>query len=238
VEVNVYERFGLGLLGAGAFLAALAVPSLASAQEITGFELGGRVGYGIPLGKTADDNDSDLNEGISGQIPLWLDLGYRVTPNLMVGGYFSYGFGMLGDDFEDGCELLNSDCGVADMRLGFQLQYHVQPGQSVDPWVGAGVGYEWLRVSVSPDGIDADSTGSIHGFEFLNLQAGLDFPVGPGGGIGPFLAFTLGQYDTISSSCDGSACGTDDEDSEEVDDKALHQWLFLGVRGTFVLGSN
>ena len=70
----------------------------------------------------------------------------------------------------------------------------------------------------------------------MDRGAGLDFPVGLGG-IGPFAAVTFAQYDTTSTSCSGS-CALFDEESEEIDDKTLHQWLFFGVRGTFVLSAN
>ncbi len=223
------------VLGIAAGLLIFGLSGRAEAQErLTGFELGGRVGYGLPLGRVADADDSDLKDGISGQIPLWLDVGYRVAPNVMIGAYFSYGFGFLGSDLEDACDTI--DCSVHDMRFGGQLQFHVQPGQEVDPWFGAGFGYEWLSFTISSDVTDTDVSSTFHGFEFLNLQAGLDFVVG-NGGMGPFMAFTLAQYDTASQSCSGTCTGFDD-DSESIDDKAMHQWLIFGVRGTFVLGAN
>ena len=41
----------------------------------------------------------------------------------------------------------------------------------------------------------------------------------------PFVAFSLGQYSSVSVN------GT----SSDITDKALHEWLFLGVRGQFDL---
>ena len=70
--------------GAAAFVMTLA--SLAQAQEGTGFELGARVGYGVPLGGAAGGpgtpglGESDLNDIVSGQIPLWVDIGCRALP--------------------------------------------------------------------------------------------------------------------------------------------------------------
>ncbi|HEV8247905.1 MAG TPA: hypothetical protein VGP93_19155 [Polyangiaceae bacterium] len=226
----------VGFLGMLALTLTLGVARKGVAQEeTTGFELGFRVAYGIPLGKlengTGTASDSQLNDGISGQIPLWLDLGYRATPELMIGGYFSYGFGLIGSEFSDNCDHIDS-CTVRDLRLGADLQYHLQPQESVDPWLGAGFGYEWLTFSFSDSGTDLSAT--VRGWEFVSFQAGFDFPSGPTGGIGPFVAFSLGQYDRTSVACDGSCNGLSD-DSQEIDDKALHQWLFLGVRGTFVL---
>src|SRR5262245_11800632 len=92
-------------------------------ERLTGFELGGRVGYGLHSGKSPD-TDSALQDTMSRQVPLWRGVGYRVAPNVMIGAYFSYGFGFLGDDLEDTCE---GDCSTHDMRLGGQLQFHAQP---------------------------------------------------------------------------------------------------------------
>jgi hypothetical protein len=81
--------------------------------------------------------------------------------------------------------------------------------------------------------VDLSSTGK--GFEFINLHGGLDFNLSPGFGLGPFLSFSVGQYSSTSTSCSGSCTGLTAE-SGDVADKAVHQWLLLGVRGTFVFG--
>lgn len=214
------------------------------------FELGLRTGYGLPLGKLYDEegNDSgdDLNEGIAGQIPLWVDAGARIGGKLFVGGYAVYGLGILAEEFSDDCDDADQaadalggsvSCSVSDVRLGAQVQYHFgEAGASIDPWVGGGFGYEWLSVSeeIEVSAGDADLTVTFHGFEFLNLQFGLDFPVANGVALGPFAAVTFASYGTGRISCDGSLCGDADDESESIDDTAVHEWLFLGVRGAFV----
>src|SRR4051812_6830527 len=72
---------------------------VARAQD-TGFEAGLRVEYGIPLGD-ATGAGRPLSDGISGQIPLAIDLGYRVIPNLFIGLYAQYGFGFVGDEISN-----------------------------------------------------------------------------------------------------------------------------------------
>ena len=212
--------------------------------ETQGFELGGRLGYGIPMGKVSDmgTGNNDLSSVISGMVPLQFDIGYRVIPNLMVGGYFMYGFGITGDDLQKLCdagETFGADvsCSAHDIRLGVQAHYHFLPDQTVDPWLGAGIGYEWLGFSVEQSALGQSSTASVtgHGWEFVNLQGGVDFGLAPGIGLGPFLSLSVGQYDTSSSSCDGDGCTSSDSRSNDIDKKALHEWLTLGVRGTFVL---
>jgi hypothetical protein len=211
-------------------VALIGAPSIARAE--TGFEGGLRLGYGIPLGEAAEG--ADLSDVIGGQIPIWIDLGYRVIDPLFIGLYFQYGIGLVGGDLGDACDALDLDCSTSDMRLGVQGHYHISPTENLDPWVGLGIGYEWMGESVEGAGLTLDSTAS--GIEFLDLQAGLDISVAEHVKIGPFLSFSLGQYSSVSAECDGlqPACemvGTRDGDIEET---AMHEWLMIGVRGAYV----
>jgi hypothetical protein len=97
------------------------------------------------------------------------------------------------------------------------------PAGSVDPWLGLGVGYEIFGASLTTQGrtISTDTKG----FEFLNLQGGADFKVADAVAVGPFLSFSLGQYSSVSS---GDASG-------DITNKAIHEWLTIGVKGTFGL---
>lgn len=178
-------------------------------------KIGLRLGYSIPMGDSA--KDSKLSDGISGVIPIWLDLGYMVTPNIMIGLYGMYGIAMLNSDIKDACD----DCSASQMRFGLQGQYHISPAASLDPWVGLGIGYEIMSFKApNPVGtgtIDAD----LKGIEFANIQGGADFKVSDALTVGPFLSFSLGQY-----SKSGDA---------DIENKAMHEWLTLGVKGTFGL---
>jgi outer membrane protein W len=191
------------------------------------FVIGLRTGYAIAMGKVADGADNDLSDGISGHIPIWLDLGYMVTPNVMLGLYGHYGFGLLASDISDYCDTGNLDCSASVVRVGAQGQYHFSPMDQIDPWLGVGIGYEWMSLSMSGSGIDR--TGGAHGFEFLNLQGGADFKLSPAFGLGPFASFSLGQYGTMTLSGSGA------DRTESIDQKAFHEWLTLGVRGAFTL---
>ena len=171
----------------------LAVFGTTSRASAGGFELGARLGYGIPAGKFADDN-SDLSDGVSGMIPLQLDLGYRVSPAFSIGGYVMYGIGFSATTFRNPVTRPTisrgsaPDCSARDVRLGIQAQFHFLPKKKLDPWLGAGLGYEWLdtRQDTSGGGREGLSvTGK--GFEFINLQGGLDIKVAPGLAIGAVL---------------------------------------------------
>jgi len=214
------------------WMGALALPMTlaggASAEE-TGVEIGVRSGYDIPLGNFA--GDQALDELYAGVVPLWFDLGYRITPNVMVGAYFQYGFGILPDSASEGCDVV--DCSRSNMRLGAQVHYHFLPWETVDPWLGAGIGYEWAHQSVSGTifGQTLDTSLSVHGFEFFNLQGGVDFLPSENAnfGLGPFISLSMAQYS------DGSAeVGGQDAGGGDINDKSLHEWVTLGIRGTFV----
>lgn len=208
-----------------AVLAALfAVPSLASAQ----LSLGARLGYGFAMGDAAED--TGLSDFVKAQIPVQLDLGYRVSPALTLGGYFSYGIGRVGDGLifegvpplDEACDTDGVDCSMRVYRLGVQLDYRFV-GPSTTPWIGAGIGYEW--VSFNMDAFGTEIELGLKGLEYLNLQGGVDWKVADKFSVGPFAMFSIGQYST----------GSQDGDDFDIENKAMHQWLQLGVRGRFDL---
>ena len=204
------------VVGMGLFTEA----GVASAQ---GLELGVRTGYGIPLGKVADDATGDMNEVVDGVIPIWLDLGQRVSPDLMVGVYGMYAFGVLDGELRDNCDKQSADCSAHDIRAGIELHYHLLPDQTVDPWIGMGADWEWFNLSVSQAGDDYSATATGPN---LTLQLGLD--VKPSGSIvafGPFASFSFGEFIDRSCSGPGLSCSS-------PDDKSMHNWLMVGVRAT------
>ncbi|HVU06051.1 MAG TPA: outer membrane beta-barrel protein [Polyangiaceae bacterium] len=211
------------IVGAGlAAVTLLGAGAAAAAPNDAGPDLGLRLGYGIAMGDAA--KNAAMSDGVKGQIPIWIDAGYRFNPNIMAGLYFSYGFAQLADK---ACPS-GADCSAHDMRLGIQGQYRFSPGENINPWVGVGFGLEWAGYSASAGGAEAKS--SFNGIEFLDLQGGADFKVADCLGIGPFLSFSLGQYNSGSVTVPG--LGTVDGD---ITNKAMHEWLMFGVRGVFEL---
>jgi hypothetical protein len=191
----------------------------------TSFEAGVRAGVAFPVGDLA--KDSSLSDTISWSAPLQVDAGARVGP-AFVGGYFSYAFGKLGSNIDCG----SLSCSASDVRVGFEVLWHFAPGAKVDPWAGLGVGYEWLTVSASASG--GSASGTVRGFEFANLQAGVDFAAGRVFRIGPFVMATLSQYSSGSASVSRSGGGTGSAE-QDITNKTLHSWLSLGLRFALVL---
>jgi outer membrane protein W len=204
-----------------------ASPALAEGEG-GAVSLGARVGYGIPLGKGTDDPNADLNKSIAGMVPLWLDAGYKFTPNIYVGAFFMYGLGFIPSD-ATGCGQNGVSCSVHDIQFGVNAHYHFMPDQTIDPWVGVGLGYEILGVSVSNGSNSASA--SAKGFQFFNVQAGADYKVLPALGVGPFVSLSLGKYTSTSS--DNTTPGSPGSASGDIQNTAFHEWLILGIRGTY-----
>jgi hypothetical protein len=197
--------------------------------------LGLRLGFGLFLGSTTGDAEAIA---FSNKIPIWIDAGYKFTPNLMIGLYGQYAPAGVKDCFS------NAECSASVMRFGAQVQYEFSPEGPIDPWVGLGIGYEiasaTITVTEPVDPLDP-SLGNItreaefefKGFEFANLQAGFDYKVSPGFGIGPFLSFSLGRY--ASGEQTASAAGVSATRSGGVTNKTMHEWFVIGVRGNLAL---
>jgi outer membrane protein W len=160
------------------------------------------------------EKDSKLSDLTVAQIAFWLDVGYMVTSQLMLGIYAQYAIAAGGHEFTGS---------GSDIRLGVQAQYHPIAVGLLNPWVGLGIGYEMLSTSAT----FGNATVSAKGFEFANLQAGLDFRLGRFFGLGPFVGYSLGQYSSIDLG--GYASGG------QSSGKALHEWLMVGAQFSLTL---
>jgi hypothetical protein len=216
---------GIGalLLAGSSHAQNLEEPAPIAPSEEQGLSFGIRSGYGIPLGNAVEAEK--LSNDINGLIPLWLDVGYRFNRNWYLGGFFSYGFGLVPSNRSD-CSAPTS-CSEYNLRFGINFHYHFGPMRLWDPWVGVGAAYEIFNFNFSRPG-QSGST-SLTGFEFGNAQLGLDYRLSSQFVVGPFVAFTVGQYSTQSFS-DGVTTTKLD-----VPSKAIHEWLMFGLRGLFTI---
>jgi hypothetical protein len=201
--------------------------STSSGGSGSGFELGLRSGYGLPIGDAVQNGKmSDL---ISGMIPFWADVGYRIDPNWYVGGFYQFGLGFVPTSLSTaGCNVTGVSCSIMEHRFGLNVHYHFLPDQNLDPWVGIGAGYEIYRLSASAQGLTASA--SFSGFEFGNAQLGLDYKVSRAFGIGPFVMITIAQYSNASASVAGQDIPV------PAFNKTIHEWLIFGLRGVFDFG--
>ena len=226
---------GTAAAAAGASAAGSAPASAAAAPTSTGeydpnathFEAAVRVGIGIPLGsayQTTGGTDVSLGDWSSFTIPIQLDLGVRLGGSWFLGGYFSYGFaGSAKVAFTSfTCGTSDVSCSPSTLRFGGQVHWHPLGNASTDPWIGIGSGYE--KVSLSVNAPSQSGSLDVSGWEFANLQLGIDFALGSVVKIGPWVSFSIGQYGTAGGSSGGAGL------SGDITNKTIHQWLMGGVR--------
>jgi outer membrane protein W len=223
-QVVAFSLAAATLLIAGTSSAQRPVPTSHAIQ------LGLHLGYGVPFGKTgrtaSDLTDDDVSASIKGQIPIGLDVGYLATPNFYIGVTLQYGFGLVGSAGNGLCDQSGVTCSTSDTSLGVGAQYHLSPTASFDPWIGLGLAYEWLDLSITAEGPTSSATGS--GLQYVILQVGGDISVAQNIAAGPFVSFSAGQYSGVSQQLAGGATG-----SQDITNKSFHEWLLFGVRGIY-----
>ncbi len=190
----------------------LAVPAAASAQ----LSLGARVGYGIPGGEVV--KDVKMSSWIDHEIPIQVDLSFKLLPRLSFGAYYAYGFGSA---------VASSGLDSAhDSRLGVRAAFAFLPGAKLDPWIGAGTGWGWL----SAKGGGTEMT--IDGWETLTINGGLDYRVADNAAVGLFASYASGEYRNGKITIPGTKWASGSIGSGEV---ATHGLFTIGVRGTLDL---
>jgi len=187
--------------------------------------MGLRAGYAVPMGRLTGFPNADMTNVFAGQVPLFVEIGGKPNAHLFVGGYFGLGFGGAAGVQKDACDMANASCIAVGIRIGGELQYHILPEGSANPWLGYGIGYESIALSGSSGG--TTETVSVGGFEYAHFMGGVDFRLNHGFGIGPVVDFSIGEY---SHAHYDSGTTTTDED---IQNKATHEWLTLGVRFVF-----
>lgn len=214
-------------------LAALTVTALsfaapARAGETSGLSVGLRAAYGIPLGTAGDG--AHLNDLASGAVPLQLDLGWRIDRHWYAGGYFVWGPTFVAGQTKEALQAagVTDVSGHYEQRAGVQGTYTFDAVKGFSPWAGVGAGYEWTRYAQGKIGGTETEVG-VRGFEAA-LQLGADYRVTPKFAAGPFVTVNVGQYSSSMKWVDNG-----DETSKSISDKGIHEWLQLGVRGSFDL---
>lgn len=202
----------------------------------SGWSYGFRLGYAHPLGyfaKLSSGRTAPLSEEFSGQIPVSLEVGYRLGGRITFGGYMDIGYPFLVDT---GSGLAAQEChiaGVAEcsgnvsLRTGLQLHFHFAPGAAFQPWIGVGAGYE-KTVYLLEDDSGGSASVAYAGWELFNLQLGGDFQPAPGLAWGPYVALSVAQYSGVEISS-----GNQSIRDISIASQKLHEWLHFGVRVRF-----
>ena len=202
-------------------------------ERDSGFTLALRLGLGIPFGDTSADASgtaTPLGDQLQSQIPIWIDVGYRFARSWFVGAYLHLGVGMVNQDKAAGGNVCNQpgvSCKGSDVRLGVEGTYSFSPGQSFNPWIGLGTGYEWASLQGESSTLNGEFT--FKGWEYFTVQVGGDFSLSRVFALGPFASFGLGQYSSANVTFGSTTF------SGDIANKKVHGWLQLGVKGTLNL---
>jgi len=192
-------------------------PAAAEGIKPSGLTLGARLSLALPLGTTAGTvggGSDPQSETVTFAFPLWLEAGYRFARHYFIGGYGVFGLATV-----------PNTCPTAicyDLRFGIDAQYHGR-GVKTDPWVGVGFGYEFLHAGTQ------NTTMAFRGWELFNLQGGIDWHAAKAFDLGPFMAVSFGEYTSVREISGGV------DTSSSISNKALHEWVELGIRGEYDL---
>ncbi len=221
------------------FVAAIVgLPAMTEAQV----SLGLRAGWAFPRGDALDVagignfTEKDL---FKGELPIQVDLSFRLAPSLSAGFYYSYAFPSKGTQLKDFCDNIpGASCSnLYDMRFGVQAEYDLSPNEALDPWIAIGTGMEIAHFKVKGFAIptlgglvSGDLEGTLRGWEWLNAQIGVDLRSSPGFAIGPYLQYAVGQYTVQDFKLAGQSVA-----GGGVDNPRTHGWVTVGLRGKFDL---
>lgn len=189
------------------------IPTVSNALE-----LGVAAGYAQGVGDIAKGRSTvhDLS-GPGGAVEV--DVGYRLSPEFMIGVYGTGAQFSRGDMVSDGTDVRGATAGV-------QANYHFRPSYRIDPWVGLGAG--WKGMWLSPD---SGKDTSLQGLELARLQVGADYRISPEVAITPVLGADLSMY--LSENGPGLSGYTN------ISDPRVNVAFFAGIAARFdVLGKN
>jgi hypothetical protein len=82
-------------------------------------------------------------------------------------------------------------CGATSIDAGADLQFHVNQGFALDPWVSYGMGYRHTIVAVASLRDDV----TVSAFEFMRLGFGADYYPTAAFGFGPYMQVDVGVRD-------------------------------------------
>jgi hypothetical protein len=198
-----------------------------------GFQMALRLGAGVPFGNATGEAGDSQRTRYSTQAAFEIALGGKPSAHVYLGAYAGvWGGGEGSDEYTGGLCAdggnTNVDCSSASARLGAEVQYHFLPSESVNPWIGYGLAYEWAWESINDHVAYRTEDSNVQGFQFGRIQGGIDFRLGKVLAIGPYLCVELGTYTRASTEIDGTQVH-----SGGIERKAVHGWFGSGARLVF-----
>jgi hypothetical protein len=191
--------------------AAPAPPAPEPASDV-GLTIGLRGGYSVPFGH---GKNTPMTDVVERSIPIGLDVGWFFDRHLYAGASFVYGFASNSVAETSTCPYGQPDvsCSASQLHLGLGARWHFLPARAFDPWIGLGFGYDILNLKASDSTGNVVLSASLHGFDFFDVEAGVDYKPRRWFGIGPFVGVSAGHYASDTSP------GT-----------TTHGWVTVGLR--------
>ncbi len=213
-------RIGVGICGCACALALAKTAAAAEPEPQRGFSLRLRTGVAAPAGK--EDDDHDMADTFGVLIPFEIEAGYWIVPRLLIGARGAVGVLTVADD-SCGPPL---ECTGTNYRFGAVAEYAFDRGGKFRKWGSVGVGWEIARLAIHRDSASASRVDS--GPEYLHAEFGGDVALGGSFALGPFFGASIAEFRTATlRQGDGS------ETSYAIQEPGLHEWYFIGVRGTW-----
>jgi hypothetical protein len=205
----------------------LVLPASVRAEPLLGFEkrsspwqLSLRTAFALPFGNLTDASGDSMSQMFSNDIPIALEVNYRISPQVYLGAFGQYGFAALSSPLAATCSA--GSCALRTLRFGVGAYWHLRPRDTLDPWLGLAIDWEQARISASGAGGSGDAT--IWGFEYPVLQAGVDWQSSPSLAFGPYVAVSMGEY--YHADYSGGPSGS-------IDNRSVHGWFDIGLKMTF-----
>lgn len=175
-----------------------------------------RLGYSRPIGAFRFTDNHSISDGISGAVPVIIDVGFRFQSSWYLGVFGGIVPGMVGDQLQGACA--SASCGVLGFRFGGLAITYSNNDKNLSPWLGVGAGGEVSTIYVS------DVASTVRGFDFLDVLVGVDYRPARKLGVGPFFELASGVYTHRRVS---TPRYTADEVMEEW---IPHAWFTVGAR--------
>jgi len=177
-------------------------------------EIGAALGASAGFGDVADGRPSLNDTGVTG--PSYeLDVGYRFSPQFMLGVYGTGSNFFKSDSLPDGATIFSASAGI-------HANWHFIPQGDFDPWVGLGTGGRGYWISYD------QGTTSRLGLDIVRAQAGFDYRVEPHFTLSPLLGAS------VSTLLREKLVGQ--QDFQNIASPNVNTYVFAGIMGRFDIG--
>ncbi len=197
-------------------------PRLASTpwpgQPITPLYFSFGLAGAFPFGKI--EGGVDVDRVFDPQLDVDLEGGMRLSPHLALGLYADLGYGDPARETRDACRAVGIGCNAYRTRLGVLVRYTFAPAARMTPWLTAGTGLEWAKITA--DDYYDDEQFSYRGWEVLRLAGGIDLRSSPTLGVGFYGGVAFGKYYR----------GEDANGDFDIDRERFHTTVTAGLRLT------